>query len=114
MPESLPDNTTIVSDTEFALLRLLPTFEGNDGFLKRTDDGGQEHYVFKQSEWHRMEQIRVAVEIECQTGDALHAELGTEFETFLAKEIKPKPAPPKSKDELNYERVFPRCDYGAS
>jgi hypothetical protein len=45
--------------------------------------------------WDRMEQIRVAVEIECQAGDALHAELGTEFETFLAKEIKPKPAPPK-------------------
>ena len=57
--------------------------------------------------WDRMEQIRVAVEIECQAGDALHAELGTEFETFLAKEIKPKPAPPKSKDELNYERFFP-------
>jgi hypothetical protein len=104
----LPEGFSIVSDTEFAVLRHLPDFELTNADTLRRQVGEKFFFVCRESEWNRCEEIAAGVEAEILATDKANAELELqEIEAEIASKASPKQSVTLKEDQERLDRLFP-------
>jgi hypothetical protein len=66
MPLSLPEGWTVVPDSEYALLCLLPTFSKRGEDVLYRNECGIDYFVWRQSAYDRMHDLTRQVDSECE------------------------------------------------
>ena len=70
------DVTTVVGDAEFEQLARSGAYTDNDDNILRRSEGDQHFFVWRQSEWDRIDRIRREVEAEIEGQEAAEERRG--------------------------------------
>jgi hypothetical protein len=69
MPLLLPEGWSVVPDSEYALLCLLPTFSKRGEDVLYRNECGIDYFVWRQSAYDHMQELTRQVDSECETID---------------------------------------------
>jgi hypothetical protein len=70
------DVTTVVGDAEFEQLARSGAYTDNDDNILRRSEGDQHFFVWRQSEWDRLQRLRAKVEAEIDAQEAAEERRG--------------------------------------
>src|ERR1700756_2402365 len=97
------EDLTVVSDSEFEVLALLPDFVRKGDCLTTPKDGDSLYVVVSQSWWDKYQRACDEVNTESEQLTSLAAEL----DALSEQEIKPQAAPTRTKDQELFDKFFP-------